>query len=114
MVRLNQYGGRPEYQGIRIDYLRSFSKLWGVRSEVVNILKSFNPQTTEGQEDFANLKSKPPFEAFYETHGTKIGIFHRQVFSYFHLNGLSLILVLDCHTSICKLKWRGRQTTKGN
>jgi len=100
MVRLNQYGHKQEYQGIKLnscgllflstphsgstqadwnDFLQSIAKLCGVRSELVEMLKSFNPQSTEGQQDFANLKIQLPFDAFYETNKTLVGTRHLEV-----------------------------------
>lgn len=93
-MRLNQYGNKQEYQGITLNrcallflstphsgstkadwnnFFQGVAKLFAVRSEVIEILKSFNPQSAEGQEDFANLKVQPPFHAFYETRKTPVG-----------------------------------------
>jgi hypothetical protein len=100
MVRLNQYDHKQEYQGIKLsscgllflstphsgstqadwnDFLQATARLCGVRSELVDSLKSFNPQSTEGQEDFANLKIQLPFDAFYETNKTLVGTRHLEV-----------------------------------
>jgi hypothetical protein len=100
MVRLNQYGEKQEYRGVSLScsallflstphsgstqadwngFVQAIAKLFAVRSEMAEILKSFNPQSAEGQEDFANLKIKPPFDAFYETHKTQVAKTYRQV-----------------------------------
>jgi len=100
MVRLNQYGEKQEYQGVSLShsallflstphsgssvadwngFVQAIAKCFAVRSEMTELLKSFNPQSAEGQEDFANLKIKPPFDAFYETHKTQVGKRHLQV-----------------------------------
>jgi hypothetical protein len=101
MVRLNEYAHKPEYEGIGLelcgllflstphsgsteadwsDFLTAIGNLtWGIRPEVIKTLKSFNPLSAEGQEDFANMKFQPPFDAFYETHKTKIATFNRHV-----------------------------------
>lgn len=100
MVRLDQYGEKQEYQGVSLSrcallflstphsgstqadwnsFVQATTKLFGVRSKMTEILMSFNPQSAEGQEDFANMKIKPPFDGFYETHKTKVATIHRQV-----------------------------------
>lgn len=107
MIRLNEYPHRPEYQGIGLkhcgllflstphsgskeadwsDFLINIGDLaFGIRPEIVNILKSFNTLSAEGQEDFANMEHQPPFRAFYETEKTKVANTNRHVCSMFYL-----------------------------
>lgn len=101
MIRLNEYSHKSEYSGIDLKqcgllflstphsgakdadwntFLIDIAQTtWGVRPEVVNSLKSFNPLSAEDQEDFANMKHHPPFDAFYETQKTKIAKINRHV-----------------------------------
>jgi hypothetical protein len=101
MIRLNDYSHKSEYTGINLKqcgllflstphsgakdadwntFLVDIAQLtWGVRPEVVSSLKSFNPFSAEDQEDFANMKHHPPFDAFYETQKTKIANLNRHV-----------------------------------
>jgi hypothetical protein len=101
MIRLNEYAHKQEYQGINLkscgllflstphsgsneadwnNFLLDIAELsFGIRSEILNSLKSFNPLSAEGQENFANMKHQPPFAAFYETQRTKIAKLNRHV-----------------------------------
>jgi hypothetical protein len=101
MIRLNEYAHKQEYQGINLkscgllflstphsgsseadwnNFLLGIAQLsLGMRSEILNSLKSFNPLSAESQEDFANMKHQPPFAAFSETKRTKIAKFNRYV-----------------------------------
>jgi hypothetical protein len=94
MIRLNEYSHKSEYKGVDLtlcgilflstphsgstdadwsNFLVSIAQItWAIRPEILNSLKSFNPLSAEDQEDFANMKHQPPFEAFYETQKTKI------------------------------------------
>jgi hypothetical protein len=101
MIRLNEYSHKSEYQGLNLklcgllflstphsgaadadwnSFLIDIGKLtWGIRPEILNSLKSFNPLSAEAQEDFANMKHQVPFDAFYETKMTKIAQLNRHV-----------------------------------
>jgi hypothetical protein len=101
MIRLNDYSHKSEYTGMKLNlcgllflstphsgstdadwnrFLVDIAQLaLGVRPEVLNILRSFNPCSAEEQEDFANMKHQPPFDAFYETQKTKIAKLNRHV-----------------------------------
>lgn len=110
MIRLNEYSHMQEYQGISLKlcgllflstphsgaleadwnnvlvYLANL--VWGVRPEVLDSLRVFNPMSTESQEDFANMKSHMPFDNFYETRATKVGGLDRNV-------GIYLLLITN-------------------
>lgn len=99
MIRLNEYD-EPEYRGVQLDrcgllflstphsgtteadwnalLLDIANVSWGVRLEIVDSLREFNP-TSESQDQYANMKIKPPFAALYETQKTKVGGFNRHV-----------------------------------
>jgi len=101
MIRLNDFSYKSEYRGISLkccgllflstphsgstdanwnDFLIHIAQAtFGIRPEILNNLKSFNPLSAEGQEDFANMRHQPPFDAFYETQRTKIGNLNRHV-----------------------------------
>lgn len=101
MIRLNEYSHKPEYRGISLkccgllflstphsgstdadwsNFLLDIAQLtFGIRPEILNSLKSFNPLSAEGQEDFANMKYQPPFDSFYETQRTKVAKLNRHV-----------------------------------
>lgn len=101
MIRLSEYGHREEYRGIGVkscgllflstphsgaseadwnQLLLDIAQLsFGVRPELINVLKSFNLGSATDQENFANMKHQPPFAAFYETQRTKFGRFNRHV-----------------------------------
>ncbi|CZR63155.1 uncharacterized protein PAC_13052 [Phialocephala subalpina] len=94
MIRLDGYSHRPEYHGISLErcgllflstphsgtteadwnalLVELGSLTSGLRPEIMAYLRSFNPLSTETQEDFANMKIKPPLAAFHETRMTKI------------------------------------------
>jgi hypothetical protein len=55
------------------NYLKTMMKLFGARKELVNILSSFNPQSSESREAFANLSTVPPFRCLHETRKTSVG-----------------------------------------
>jgi hypothetical protein len=102
MIRLSEYSHKSEYKGMNLklcgllflstphsgstdadwnNFLVDIAQITlGVRPEILNSLKSFNPLSAEDQEDFANMKHQPPFDAFYETQKTKIAKFNRHVF----------------------------------
>jgi hypothetical protein len=116
MIRLNEYSHKPEYQGISLkccgllflstphsgstdadwnNFLLDIAQLtFAIRPEILNSLKSFNPLSAEAQEDFANMKHQPPFDAFYETQRTKISKLYRHV-CFLPLSYLCLQEVLD-------------------
>ncbi|KAH8796956.1 hypothetical protein F5882DRAFT_476629 [Hyaloscypha sp. PMI_1271] len=101
MIRLNEYSHRSEYKGIDLklcgilflstphsgstdadwnNFLVNIAQItMGIRPEIVNSLRSFNPLSAEAQEDFANMKHQPPFDAFYETQRTKIAKLNRHI-----------------------------------
>ena len=101
MIRLNEYSHKSEYKGVDLNlcgmlflstpHSGSTDANWnsflvdiaqmtmGIRPEIVNSLRSFNPLSAEAQEDFANMKHQPPFEAFYETQRTKIAKLNRHI-----------------------------------
>ena len=102
MVQLNECAHKPEYEGINLrlcgllflstphsgsteadwpNFLVAIGSLWGIRPEIIKYLKSFNPLSAESQEHFTNLKIQPPFDAFYETHKTKVATLNRHVSS---------------------------------
>lgn len=100
MIRLNEYD-KPEYRGVRLErcgilflstphsgtteadwntlLLDIANVSWGVRLEIVDSLKAFNPTSSESQDQYANMKIKPPVAALYETQKTKVGGFNRHV-----------------------------------
>jgi hypothetical protein len=101
MIRLNDFAHKQEYQGISLkccgllflstphsgstqadwnNFLLDIAQLtFAIRPEILNSLKSFNPYSAEGQENFNNMKHQPPFAAFYETQRTKIAKLNRHV-----------------------------------
>jgi hypothetical protein len=101
MIRLNEYSHRSEYKGIDLklcsllflstphsgstdadwnNFLVDIAQItMGIRPEIINTLRSFNPLSAEAQEDFANMKHQPPFDAFCETQTTKIAKLNRHV-----------------------------------
>jgi hypothetical protein len=103
MIRLNDYSHKSEYQGIDLKccgllflstphsgsteadwntFLVDVAELaWGVRFEILDALRAFNPMSAESQEDFANMKCHPPFDAFYETQKTSFAKLNRHVCS---------------------------------
>ncbi|OBT73983.1 hypothetical protein VF21_05998 [Pseudogymnoascus sp. 05NY08] len=100
MIRLNGYD-KPEYKGIQLErcgllflstphsgtteadwnklLLDIASVSWGVRPEIVDSLRAFNPTSSESQDQYANMKIKPPCAALYETKKTKVKGFNRHV-----------------------------------
>jgi len=140
MIRLNDYSHKSEYQGISLkccgllflstphsgstdadwnNFLLDIAQLtFAIRPEILNSLKSFDLLSAEGQEDFANMKHQPPFDAFYETQRTEIATLNRHVcfllLPYLRLQEVldvwpsmalsktRLIAISDCHPSIGK------------
>lgn len=100
MIRLNEYD-KPEYRGVQLErcgllFLSTphsgtaeadwntllvgiASVSWGVRQEIIDSLRAFNPTSSESQDQYTNMKIKPPFAALYETLKTKVGGFNRHV-----------------------------------
>lgn len=100
MIRLNEYD-KPEYRGVQLEHcgllflstphsgtteadwntllLDIANVSWGVRTEIVDSLRAFNPTSSESQDQYANMKVKPPFAALYETSKTKVKGFNRHV-----------------------------------
>jgi hypothetical protein len=56
------------------EYLAGLAELiFGVRSHaIIDILRTFNPQSTESREAFASLKPVPPFCCFVEGKRTRV------------------------------------------
>jgi len=101
MIRLNEFSYKSEYQGLSLeccgllflssphsgtteadwnDFLIGVAKItYGIRPGIISSLRSFNHLSTDSQEQFANLKVKLPFDAFYETSKTKIAGLNRLV-----------------------------------
>ena len=101
MIRLNEYSHKLEYKGVDLklcgllffstphsgstdadwnSFLVDIAQITlGVRLEILKSLESFNPLSAKAQEDFANIKHQPPFDAFYETQKTKIAKLNRHV-----------------------------------
>src|ERR1700709_1210069 len=83
MIRLHDYSHKSEYQGLKLEYcgllflstphsgtteadwnkfLVGIGKMtWGIRTELIDSLRAFNPLSTASQEHFANMKIQPPF-----------------------------------------------------
>jgi len=132
MIRLNEYSHRSEYKGIDLklcgmlflstphsgstdadwnNFLVDIAQMtMGIRPEIVNSLRSFNPLSAEAQEDFANMKHQPPFDAFYETQRTKIAKLNRHVTLSYLARFLCMFLTPypDCHTAISESSWTDR------
>ncbi|KAE9380791.1 hypothetical protein N431DRAFT_459708 [Stipitochalara longipes BDJ] len=127
MVRLNEYSHKSEYKGVDLklcgilflstphsgstdadwnSFLIDIAQMTlGVRPEILKSLESFNPLSAEAQEDFANMKHQPPFDAFYETQKTKIAKLNRHIVTRqsASLAGQIASPMLDVdHNTICK------------
>lgn len=112
MIRLNEYD-KPAYRGLSLrccgllflstphsgskeadwnEILKDIAQAtWGIRSEILDHLRVFNPYSAESQDQFANLKPQPPFDAFHETLKTRIKSFNRHVSLFFVLKAVRIV-----------------------